>query len=87
MPQSSVPSTTPVSSTVSDISDPLEDSELMGDDLDSLLDCIPTEQEPAEVKPVCLSLQTCTHTLFTDCGMKVSLAGKKLLSLIVWNNT
>ncbi|TKS91594.1 Zinc finger CCCH domain-containing protein 7B [Collichthys lucidus] len=43
MPRSSVPSSVPVSSTVPDILDSL-DSELMGEDLDSLLD----EQEPAE---------------------------------------
>lgn len=30
--------------------DTLEDSELMGDDLDSLLDCLPNEQDPNEVK-------------------------------------
>ncbi|XP_073349800.1 zinc finger CCCH domain-containing protein 7B-like isoform X2 [Pagrus major] len=33
---------------VPDIVDTLEDSELMGDDLDSLLDCLPNEQEPNE---------------------------------------
>ncbi|XP_019122488.2 zinc finger CCCH domain-containing protein 7B isoform X1 [Larimichthys crocea] len=43
MPRPSVPSSVPVSSTVPDILDSL-DSELMGEDLDSLLD----EQEPAE---------------------------------------
>ncbi|XP_036945103.1 zinc finger CCCH domain-containing protein 7B-like isoform X2 [Acanthopagrus latus] len=33
---------------VPDVVDTLEDSELMGDDLDSLLDCLPNEQEPNE---------------------------------------
>ncbi|KAM4531498.1 zinc finger CCCH domain-containing protein 7B-like isoform 2-T2 [Odontesthes bonariensis] len=33
----------------------VEDSELMGDDLDSLLDCIPTEQVPAELPPAFFS--------------------------------
>ena len=37
--------------------DALEDFELMGDDLDSLLDCFPDEPEATEVV-VCLFLQT-----------------------------
>ena len=49
MPQSSVPSTLPVASTVPDIADALED-ELIGDELDNLLDCAPNEQETNQVK-------------------------------------
>lgn len=67
MPRPSVPSSVPVSSTVPDILDSL-DSELMGEDLDSLLD----EQEPAEVnKKICLSLHTRKLTFVTDNGVKV----------------
>ncbi|XP_070703241.1 zinc finger CCCH domain-containing protein 7B-like [Pempheris klunzingeri] len=74
MPQSSLPSTTPSSqqraaSSVPDIMDPLEDSELMGDDLDSLLDCFSNEQEPTEThtpRPQAFSVpsrsSTSTHT-------------------------
>ncbi|KAF3700478.1 Zinc finger CCCH domain-containing protein 7B Rotavirus 'X'-associated non-structural protein [Channa argus] len=36
--------------TVADREDTLDDLELMGDDLDSLLDCFPTEQKPAEIQ-------------------------------------
>ncbi|XP_039976336.1 zinc finger CCCH-type containing 7Ba isoform X2 [Xiphias gladius] len=53
MPQSTIPSIPrscrqPAVSPVPDRVDPLEDSELMGDDLDSLLDCFPTEQESTD---------------------------------------
>ncbi|XP_045929095.1 zinc finger CCCH domain-containing protein 7B-like isoform X1 [Micropterus dolomieu] len=53
MSQPSSPSTTPSCHQpavfkVPDTVDTLEDSELMGDDLDSLLDCFPNEQEPTE---------------------------------------
>ncbi|XP_044038473.1 zinc finger CCCH domain-containing protein 7B-like isoform X2 [Siniperca chuatsi] len=73
MPESSFPSTTPscrqpAVSSVPDTADTLEDSELMGDDLDSLLDCFPNEQEPTEahtqaVFPVPSTSSTCTHTV------------------------
>lgn len=52
MPQATTPSTVPVSSTVPVLVDTVDDSELMGDDLDSLLDCVPNDQEPPEVKSV-----------------------------------
>ncbi|GAA6215588.1 zinc finger CCCH domain-containing protein 7B-like [Lates japonicus] len=53
MPQSTIPSILPSNrqpavSLVPDKVDTLEDSEVMGEDLDSLLDCVPTEQEPTE---------------------------------------
>ncbi|KAM6913417.1 zinc finger CCCH domain-containing protein 7B-like [Lycodopsis pacificus] len=55
MPQSFIPSPAPcrqpAASSVPDMVDTLEDSELMGDDLDSLLDCFPNETEPAETPP------------------------------------
>lgn len=46
IPEATISSTTPVSSAVPDL-DMVEDSELIGDDLDSLLD-----QEQTEVKAV-----------------------------------
>uniref|UniRef100_A0A3Q1EYM7 Zinc finger CCCH-type containing 7Ba n=1 Tax=Acanthochromis polyacanthus TaxID=80966 RepID=A0A3Q1EYM7_9TELE len=54
MPQPSFPSTPPSCNqpsvyAVSDTVGALEDSERLGDDLDSLLDCFPTEQGPAEI--------------------------------------
>lgn len=52
MPQATILSTTPISSTVPDLVDTVEDSELMGDDLDNLLDCFPNDEEPTEVKSV-----------------------------------
>ncbi|XP_041812096.1 zinc finger CCCH domain-containing protein 7B-like [Chelmon rostratus] len=60
-------SPSPVPSTTPDAVDSLED-ELMGDDLDCLLDCFPNEQEPAETHTqVALSApsrtSTCTHTV------------------------
>ncbi|XP_054462711.1 zinc finger CCCH-type containing 7Ba isoform X2 [Anoplopoma fimbria] len=53
MPQSSIPSPVPsyhqpAVSSVPDTLNTLEDSELMGDDLDSLLDCFRNETEPTE---------------------------------------
>ncbi|XP_028268377.1 zinc finger CCCH domain-containing protein 7B-like [Parambassis ranga] len=53
MPQSSFPSPPPscnqhIVPTVSDSVEALEDSELMGDDLDSLLDCLPAEDGTPE---------------------------------------
>ncbi|KAM7386464.1 hypothetical protein PAMA_009197 [Pampus argenteus] len=54
----------PAVASVPDRLDTLEDSELMGDDLDRLLDCFPNEQESTEAA---LSLpgrtSTCTHTI------------------------
>jgi len=55
VPKSTFASTSPVDSLpasflLPDSREAVEDSELMGDDLDSLLDGIPTEQGPAEVK-------------------------------------
>lgn len=49
MPQSSIASPAPScrQPAVSSVPD-MEDSELMGDDLDSLLDCFPNEQDPTE---------------------------------------
>lgn len=66
MPHSSRPSTTPncrqpAVAIVPDKLDTLEDSELMGDDLDSLLDCFPNEQVPAEAA-FSLPGRTSTHT-------------------------
>lgn len=52
MPQATILSTAPVSSTVPDLVDTVEDCELMGDDLDNLLDCFPNDEEPTEVKSV-----------------------------------
>lgn len=54
MPQPSFPSTppscnVPAVSAVPDTVGALEDSERLGDDLDSLLDCFPTEQGPTEI--------------------------------------
>ncbi|XP_075940873.1 zinc finger CCCH domain-containing protein 7B-like isoform X1 [Anarhichas minor] len=55
MPQSFIsspaPCRQPAVSSVPDMVDTLEDSELMGDDLDSLLDCFPNETEPTETPP------------------------------------
>ncbi|XP_031726766.1 zinc finger CCCH domain-containing protein 7B-like isoform X4 [Anarrhichthys ocellatus] len=55
MPQSFIPSSAPCRqpavSSVPDKVDTLEDSEVMGDDLDSLLDCFPNETEPTETPP------------------------------------
>nr|XP_046271266.1 zinc finger CCCH domain-containing protein 7B-like isoform X2 [Scatophagus argus] len=51
---------------VPDTVDTLEDSEVMGDDLDSLLDCFPNEQEPAEphIGPVfSVPSRKSTHTV------------------------
>ncbi|XP_056258062.1 zinc finger CCCH-type containing 7Ba isoform X1 [Seriola aureovittata] len=48
MPQSVIPPAPPAASSSPATVDALEDSELMGDDLDSLLDCFPTEQESTE---------------------------------------
>lgn len=58
VPQSSFPSTptscsTPTNSAVPERSGTIEDSELMGDDIDSLLDCVSTEPETAEVNSKC----------------------------------
>ncbi|XP_008298166.1 zinc finger CCCH domain-containing protein 7B isoform X2 [Stegastes partitus] len=50
MPQPSFPSTPPPSCSQPDRVAALEDSERLGDDLDSLLDCFPTEQGPAETR-------------------------------------
>lgn len=55
VPQPPVSSTPPVcsppaSSEVPDVLDAVEDSEVIGDDLDSLLDSFSSEQGPAEVK-------------------------------------
>lgn len=44
------PSTQPAAALVPDALAVLEDSELMGDDLDSLLDCFSTEQETTQVQ-------------------------------------
>ncbi|XP_035805332.2 zinc finger CCCH domain-containing protein 7B-like isoform X3 [Amphiprion ocellaris] len=51
MPQPSFPCTPPSSNqpAVYAVPDSLEDSERLGDDLDSLLDCFPTEQGPTEI--------------------------------------
>lgn len=66
MPHSSRPSTNtschqPAVASVHDKLDTFEDLEVIGDDLDSLLDCFPNEQEPVKVKSqlvMCLSLET-----------------------------
>ncbi|XP_071330413.1 zinc finger CCCH domain-containing protein 7B-like [Trachinotus anak] len=69
MPQSTIPSTQPAAFSVADRVDVLEDSELMGDDLDSLLDGFPTgEQEPTETCvqaafSVPSRTSTCAHTV------------------------
>lgn len=73
VPHSSVPAITsnicqPALS-VPDILDAVEDSELIGDDLDSLLDCFPNEQNPMVVKSafvLCLSLQASKQTASID---------------------
>ncbi|XP_026179943.1 zinc finger CCCH domain-containing protein 7B-like isoform X2 [Mastacembelus armatus] len=68
MPQTSIPSTLPsccqpAVSSVPDV-DTLEESELMGDDLDKLLDCFPAEQEhPEAAFSVPSSTCTSTHTV------------------------
>ncbi|XP_026201454.1 zinc finger CCCH-type containing 7Ba [Anabas testudineus] len=70
-PQSTVTSTLssshqPAVSSVADRVDTLDDSELMGDDLDSLLDCFPAEQEPVETQIPAAFLvpsSTSTHTV------------------------
>lgn len=56
MPQSSVPSRAPsfrqpAVASFPEMLDNLDDTELMGDDLDSLLDGFPEEQARTEVKP------------------------------------
>ncbi|XP_026021389.1 zinc finger CCCH domain-containing protein 7B-like [Astatotilapia calliptera] len=67
VPQSSFPSTptscsTPTNSAVPERSGTIEDSELMGDDIDSLLDCVSTEPETAEdVFSVPSGTSTCTQ--------------------------
>ncbi|XP_042360267.1 zinc finger CCCH-type containing 7Ba [Plectropomus leopardus] len=48
MPQSSSPSPTPAVPLALDSLDAIENTELMGDDLDNLLDCVPNEPEPTE---------------------------------------
>lgn len=69
MPHSSCPSTTPncrqpAVASVPDRLDTLADSELMGDDLDSLLDCLPNEKEPTEAAfSVPSRTSTCAHTV------------------------
>ncbi|XP_069557431.1 zinc finger CCCH domain-containing protein 7B-like [Brachyistius frenatus] len=71
IPQTSVPPTPPsrpAASVVSDRVGVLEDSELMGDDLDSLLDCFPTEEGQTETHlqtpfPVPRKTSTNTHTV------------------------
>ncbi|XP_035766703.1 zinc finger CCCH domain-containing protein 7B-like [Neolamprologus brichardi] len=67
VPQSSFPSTptscsTPTNSAVPERAGTIEDSELMGDDIDSLLDCVSTEPETAEdVFSVPSGTSTCTQ--------------------------
>ncbi|XP_051243450.1 zinc finger CCCH-type containing 7Ba isoform X2 [Dicentrarchus labrax] len=68
MPQSCIPSTSPVSSTVPDIADTLEDCELMGEDIDILLDCFPNEQGLTQTQiqaafSVPSKKSTCTRTV------------------------
>lgn len=54
MPPSTIPSTQPAANLVPEPLDMLEDPELMGEELDSLLDCFPTEQETTRVTQVSL---------------------------------
>lgn len=76
VPQSSFPSTptscsTPTNSAVPERSGTIEDSELMGDDIDSLLDCVSTEPETAEVNSKCcvfFSFQNSGLTFVADDG-------------------
>ncbi|XP_072224323.1 zinc finger CCCH domain-containing protein 7B-like [Leuresthes tenuis] len=69
VPKSTFASASPVASLpagflLPDSSEAVEDSELMGDDLDSLLDGIPTEQGPAEAAfSVPSRTSTSTHTV------------------------
>lgn len=69
MPQSSFPSTitgcsTPTNAAAPEKVDTIEDSELMGDDIDSLLDCVSTEPGAAEaVFSVPSRTSTCTQTV------------------------
>lgn len=62
--QSTVTSTLSSVSLVPDREDALDDCELMGEDLDSLLDCFPAEPEPTKVKyePNVWQLFVCTVT-------------------------
>nr|XP_020443495.1 zinc finger CCCH domain-containing protein 7B-like isoform X2 [Monopterus albus] len=64
MPRDSIPSDhQPAVSSLPDGVDTLEDTELMGDDLDSLLDCFPAKQEPPETAfSVPSRTSICTHT-------------------------
>lgn len=53
-----------VSSVVPDNLDTLEDLEFIGDDLDSLLDCVPNDLEPAQTAfSVPIKTSTCSHTV------------------------
>lgn len=74
IPQDTIPPTGPVSSPVPDLLDSVDDFRLVGDELDSLLDCVPTVEESAEVKsPLFALAYQYPAALYTDNGIKASL--------------
>lgn len=90
MPQSTVPSMSPgccqpAVPLAPDRVDTLEDSELIGDDLDSLLDCFSTEQESTEVKylfvlclDLCAQMFVCFKVI-ASCRRSAALASQNLI--------